>query len=220
MKYVLFADDQVSVVSGFGLAVAQMEGVLVQGYAKDGEQALEMCEKSKPDVLVARLRLPKLDGVSLMNALESRELATRVVIYTGTMNGAILRTAQQVLPAALFHKQDTLEQLRTAVDAACSGGVFVSPTAAKVLKSSGDVAMPLTPMELTVAKRLCAGEQNKQISTLLHISEKTVSSHRQHIYSRLGVHDIVGLMNWMSQQKWNFDSMGETPPSEHLITRN
>lgn len=199
MKSVLFADDQSAVVRSFGMVVERMEGVEVVGYAMNGEEALHLCEELKPDVLVVHLRIPKLDGTMLLEALMARNLSTRVVIYTGTLNGTLMKTVQAANPAALFHKVDSLEDLRTAIRSAWTGGFYVSPTVASVLRNARASTLLLTPQEVVVAKMLADGRQNKEVASLLGISEKTVRTHREHIYAKLQVRDIAGLIQWISK---------------------
>lgn len=199
MKRVLFADDQSAVGRSFCMVVERMEGVEIAGYAMDGEEALRLCEELKPDVLAVHLRIPKLDGTMLVEALAARKLPTRVVIYTGTLNGTLMKTVHSANPAALFHKEDSLEDLRTAIRSAWTGGLYVSPTVASVLRNARTPAIPLTPQEIVVAKMLAGGRQNKEVASLLGISEKTARTHREHIYAKLQVRDIAGLTLWFAR---------------------
>jgi DNA-binding NarL/FixJ family response regulator len=181
------------------MVAERMEGVEIVGYASDGEQALRLCEDLKPDVLVVHLRIPKLDATLLIEALAARNLSTRVVVYTATANATLLKTVHSANPAALFHKDDSLEDLRSAIRSAATGSFFVSPTVAGALRNSRSSDLPLSPRELAIAKLLADGKQNKEVSALLGVSDKTVRSHREHIYGKLHVKDIAGLVNWMSR---------------------
>ena len=149
--------------------------------------------------MAVHLRIAKLDGMLLMGALSARNLKTRVMIYTASQNATLLRTVQSTSPAALFHKEDSLEDFRTAIRAAAAGGSFVSPTAASVLRSPQGKDIPLSSQELIVAKMLMDGMLNKQICSVLKIAEKTVRCHREHIYRKLKVRDVPGLIHWMSR---------------------
>ena len=110
-----------------------------------------------------------------------------------------MKTVQAANPAALFHKVDSLEDLRTAIRSAWTGGFYVSPTVASVLRNARASTLLLTPQEVVVAKMLADGRQNKEVASLLGISEKTVRTHREHIYAKLQVRDIAGLIQWISK---------------------
>lgn len=163
----------------------------VVGEAANGVEALDVCERTRPDVVLMDLRMPVLDGVGAIRRLREVDPAVRVLVLT------TYDTDSDVLPAIeagatgyLLKDAPRLELLR-AVRAAAGGESVLSPSVAGRLiaqvRSPGSEA--LSPREIEVLALIAKGATNREAAAQLFISEATVKTHLLHIYAKLGVSD-------------------------------
>src|SRR5688572_24921437 len=135
---VLLAEDDVSIQDMLRFVLRHHCGFDVAGEAADGITALQLCESLHPEVLLADLRLPRLDGVGLLQQIRARGLQVPTVFYTGTEHEGQLREALAVHPEGFVHKHDSLSELDRALHAAVSGQVYYSATPAR-LQADGPI---------------------------------------------------------------------------------
>src|SRR3954465_817103 len=114
---VLLAEDDISIQDMLRFVLKHHCGFEVAGEAFDGITALEMCERLHPEVLLADLRLPRLDGVGLLEQIRARGLGVPTVFYTGTESEGQLREALAARPEGFVHKHDSLADLERALQA-------------------------------------------------------------------------------------------------------
>ena len=192
---VILADDETSIRQTLAFFL-RSENVDVIAEARDGPEALEMCQRLRPALLLTDLRLPVLDAMSVLARLRAEKLPTRVMIYTGSEDERQLGAAVAAQPAALVHKSDDLTDLRTGLRCALAGRMFFSPRPAKLLGKARrpGVTDSLTSAEIELWKLLAGGSSNKAAADLLKKAEKTVVNQCDHLMQKLGVHELSGLV--------------------------
>jgi DNA-binding NarL/FixJ family response regulator len=168
----------------------------VVGEASDGEGALELCLRLKPDVLITDLRLPKKNGILLIHELKALLPGTSVIVHTGSESATMLSLARDAHPAAILHSDDGLTGLRKAFEAATTGELYVSKAVLERIKRHAAEVVSLTPTELAVLSCLVRSQQTKGIAATINKSERTVAAHRESIYKKTGTHDMPGLLVW------------------------
>jgi DNA-binding NarL/FixJ family response regulator len=193
MLRVLIADDHEIVRRGVREVVEAHPGWEVCGEASDGQEALEMALREKPNVIVLDVSLPSLNGVALTRRLK-RELPTaNVLLFTmhdddETVSGGLAAGAR-----GYILKTDSGRQLETAISALGANRPYFSAFVSELLL---DAALnerkrsrleSFTVRELEVAQLISEGKSNKQIARLLGISIKTVESHRAGAMRKAGV---------------------------------
>lgn len=129
---VLLAEDDISIQDMLRFALRYHCGFDVAGEASDGITALRLCETLRPEVLLTDLRLPRLDGIGLLEQIRSRGLKVPTVFYTGTEHEEQLREAMAAHPDGFVHKHDSLDDLELALRSAMAGEVFYSVTPARL----------------------------------------------------------------------------------------
>jgi DNA-binding NarL/FixJ family response regulator len=160
-------------------------GLTVTASTCDGEEALGKIRETAPDVAVLDVRMPLLSGVDVARAVAEERLSTRVVLYTGYGETALLREAIDVGVAALLEKDSPLDELVRAIRVAAEGRVYVDPGLGARLLAEADEP-PLTPREREVLTLLADGLANEAIAERLGISAQTVRTHLQKSMARLG----------------------------------
>ncbi len=199
MIEVVLADDQRLVRRGIRALLELLPDVTVVGEAGDGEEALELVGRHEPDVLLLDVRMPRLDGVGVLERLaaEGRRIPT-LVLTTFDDDEAMFACVRAGARGFLL-KDVTLEQLADALRVVAAGGEVLRPAVtARVVKGLSETPCafaaldppdPLTEREHDVLRLLSAGCSNREIAVALHLAEGTVKNHISSILSKLGVRD-------------------------------
>jgi DNA-binding NarL/FixJ family response regulator len=188
---VLLVDDHPVVRAGLAGMLAADEGIAVVGEAGDGEAALRLAAELDPDVVLMDLRLLGLDGVEATARLHARHPRTRVVVLTTYSTDNDILRAVEAGAAGYLLKDVTASALAAAVRAAARGEtVLAAPVATRLMTELRRGASErLTPRESDVLRLVAEGLSNAEIGARLYISETTVKSHLQRVFSKLGVDD-------------------------------
>ncbi|MEV4138562.1 response regulator transcription factor [Dactylosporangium sp. NPDC049742] len=198
---ILLADDQENVRIGFRLVLDSQPDMTVVGEAATGTAALDLARHLRPDVVLADIRMPGLDGLELTRRLAGT--GPRVVVVTTFDHDDYLTTALRDGACGFLLKRSGPALLIEAVRAAMAGDTLISPqltvrllrrlqplpaAAASVSGVSG-----LTGRERDVARAVAAGGTNAEIAASLSISAGTVKTHVASIQAKLGVRNRVGI---------------------------
>jgi DNA-binding NarL/FixJ family response regulator len=183
---VVVADDHTLMREGVVAVITRQSDMVVTGEAADGEEAVALVEKERPDVLLLDLRMPKLDGVAVTERLRSKfpDLAI-VILSTYDTDDDILRALRAGAKAYLL-KDTPPDELADCVRAVHSGRNYVSPTIGAKLAAQA-TQTSLTFRELDVIKLIAQGHLNKEIADRLSITEGTVKSHTSALFLKLAV---------------------------------
>jgi DNA-binding NarL/FixJ family response regulator len=127
MIRVCVVDDQTLVRQGLCSLLGLVDGVEVVAEAADGVEALEAIEVHQPDVVLLDLRMPKMDGLQVLEALATRELAPPVLILTTFDDDELVLKALRLGAKGYLLKDVSLEQLTAAVRTLAQGGTLVKP---------------------------------------------------------------------------------------------
>jgi two-component system NarL family response regulator len=143
--------------------------------ASDGAQVCELYDQLSPDVLMLDLRMPKMDGLQVVTELMSRHHAPkpRIIVMTTYESEEDVRRALRAGAKGYLLKGASPQQIREAVRIVAEGGSLLPPEIASKLAES--LSHPeLTERELQVLQYMANGRSNKEIATILYISENTV----------------------------------------------
>ena len=199
---VLIVDDQALVRAGFASILQREDDVDVVGEAADGVQALEAVARTRPDVVLMDVRMPRMDGIAATRLLRSRHPAVKVVVLTTYDLDEYLLDALRAGASGFLLKDVRAEQLPGAVRAAASGDVLLSGGPTRRLAQTF-IASPRQPSariaglparEREVLGAVAQGLSNAQIAAALHLGETTVKTYVSRLLSRFGTRDRVGLV--------------------------
>jgi DNA-binding NarL/FixJ family response regulator len=201
---VVVADDHHLVRQGIRSLLEKASDIEVVGEAADGHKAVELVERLAPDVLVTDIAMPRLDGNQAAARVRALDLATRVVILSMYSDEALVRRALRNGARGYLLKCSVTEELLLAVRAANRGELYLSSAVSGsivaellALETDAGVSPPserLTAREREVLQLISEGHTNHAIAHVLEVSVKTVEKHRANLMSKLGVHDLAGLM--------------------------
>jgi DNA-binding NarL/FixJ family response regulator len=205
---ILLADDQESVRIGFRLILDSQPDMEVVGEAEDGRQAVELAERLKPDVVLADIRMPRMDGLEVTRRLAGPEAVdpVRVVVVTTFGLDEYVHTALHNGACGFLLKRSGPTLLVEAVRAAMAGDTLISPSLTVSLlqhvQSAGRprAARPqeaLTERETEIARLVAKGLTNAEIGAELFISAGTAKTHIANIQRKLDARNRVGIAAWV-----------------------
>ena len=187
---VLLTDDHQVVRQGIRMVLDLDPELEVVGEASNGEEALRLAQRLKPDVVLMDLVMPVMDGVEATSEIRRELPDTEVVALTSVLEDASVAGAVKAGAIGYLLKNTGGDELRRAIKAAAAGQVQLAPeAAARLLREVQTPETPeaLTEREMDVLRLVARGQANKQIARSLYIGEKTVKTHVRNILIKLNV---------------------------------
>ena len=183
---VVIADDHPAMLAAVA-EVLTRSGFDVVGEAVDGQQALALIGKSKPQVALIDMQMPRLSGIEVAKGAAMTSPETAIVFYTAFGDRALLSEALDVGARGFVLKEAPLVDLVRAVERVAAGEAYVDPVLAGALVSGyvTDRVPSLTQREREVLRHLSEGLSNEETGKALHISPETVRTHIRKAMTKL-----------------------------------
>jgi DNA-binding NarL/FixJ family response regulator len=202
---VLIADDHLIVRQGLK-ALLQREGLEVVGEATNGEEAVSLATRLRPDVAVLDLVMPLLGGLDAAREILQALPSVRIILLTMHAEEHQISAALRVGIRGYVVKTQAVEDLVQAIRNVTKGEVYLSPGVSGVVVKgylSGVQAPvdPLTPRERQVLQLVAEGKTSKEIATQLGLTVKSAESYRTRIMDKLDIHDTAGLVRYAIRQR-------------------
>jgi DNA-binding NarL/FixJ family response regulator len=180
----------------------EKDGVAVTGQASNGYDALSIVAQVEPDIVLADIDLPRLNGIEVASQIHRTHPAIGVIMLSGLRQNETVVRALKVGARAYVWKGSDFSELRFAINAVIRGDVFISPVVCNGVLSGFLNGTPapalaeelLTPRQRQVLQLIAEGQSNKEIATLLLLSVKCVEKHRTELMKRLDIHNTAGLV--------------------------
>jgi len=194
---VVVADDQTVVREGLVTLLSTMPNIDVVGAAADGEQALALVAQTAPDVVLMDLHMPGLDGIEATRRIRAAHPDTQIVVLTTYADDDSILDALRAGALGYLTKDAGRDHIRRALEAAAAGQAVLDPAVqARLVQvahppKAGTALIPdgLTDREVDVLRLIATGMSNGEIAAQLFLSEATVKTHINHIFSKTGSRD-------------------------------
>jgi two-component system NarL family response regulator len=186
---ILIAEDHAVVRDGLAAVIKFEADMTVVGLAKNGREAVAQFRELRPDVVLMDLAMPELDGAGAILAIRRDFPDARILVLTTYDNDESVFRALENGAKGYLLKDCSTGDLLAAIRTINAGGAHVSERAAARLAERAMAGGPLSAREIEVLKWIAEGKSNKEIATLLFISEGTVKTHVLSIHEKLGVSD-------------------------------
>jgi DNA-binding NarL/FixJ family response regulator len=211
---VLLADDHDILRDGLCALLGMAGDIAVVGEARTGRETVAEAERLRPDVVLMDISMPELDGVEACRRIRQQTPAVRVLFLTMHESEEYFFRALQAGAAGYIIKRTAAADLLAAVRAVARGESFLSPGLARALVANytehaghtpsaaaeqtraGDSYSALTGREREVLQLVGEGHTNQEIADRLHISIKTVQTHRAAVMEKLGLRDVTHLVRY------------------------
>jgi DNA-binding NarL/FixJ family response regulator len=207
---VLLADDQRLVRESLSTMLGLLDGIELVAAAADGEEALRLYDRHRPDVVLMDLRMPRLDGIEATRRLREREADARVIALTTFDDDESVLGALRAGARGYLTKDASSDDIRAAIVSVAAGRAALDPavqehvvaavarggTAAPARDAAHDLPDDLTPREAEVLALIAEGLTNTEIAERLVVSPTTIKSHINHLFAKAGLRDRAQAVNY------------------------
>lgn len=201
---ILLADDHRLVREGLRKLIEEREDLRVVAEATTGQEAIELCQKLRPDLVLMDISMPGLSGIDATRRICKNTPGTKVLILSMHDNQGYVEEVLRSGASGYVLKDSAASDLLQAIDAVRGGDSFLSPTVTQQVVDA--IARPadrpvaaasqLTDREREVLTLIAEGLSSKEIAQKLGVSLKTIESHRANLMDKLDIHKVSGLVRF------------------------
>ena len=204
MTRVLLADDHKILRQGLRTLLEQEKDIHVVGEADNGRTSVKLAGELAPDVVIMDVAMPDLNGIDATRRITESEPRTRVLALSMHSDGRYVKGMLQAGARGYILKDCAAEELTRAIRAVMADQVYVSPGVTgtivndyvRQLSTETDEPATLTPREREVLQLLAEGGSTANIAAELHLSVKTIETHRKRIMDKLSLRSIAQLTKY------------------------
>lgn len=206
---VLLVDDHKIVRDGLKSMLAKEADIEVLGEAENGREALELVAKDAPDVVVMDIGMRELNGIDACRRLTTEYPTVRVVALSMHSDRRYVSEMLAAGATGYLLKDSAFDELATAIRMAAEGQTFLSQGVAGIViedyvrrlsntgnESNTQSGRALSAREREVLQLIAEGASTKEAAARLHLSVKTIETHRRQIMEKLGIYNIAGLIKY------------------------
>lgn len=196
---VLLADDQRLMREGLATLLALAADIEIVGQAADGQEAIDLARRLRPDVILMDIQMPRVNGIAATQAIKAAQPEIKIIMLTTFSDDEYLMAGLRAGAIGYLLKDMPSEQLAEAIRSAARGQSPIGPEMARKLVNlftqapssapKSTVVSELSEREIEVLRLIAAGSSNKEIAEQLFIAEGTAKNHVSNILSKLEARD-------------------------------
>lgn len=200
---IVIAEDHTILREGLRALLSSDPDLEIVGEARDGQEAIRSVEKSKPNLILMDLSMPRMNGMDAIKEIKKRSPETKILVLTVHKNEEYILATLQAGADGYVLKDSTHSELEMAIKSVFAGNHYISPGISdKIIGGYLEGKRPLKPIspwetltqrERGILKLIAEGYKNKEIADYLCISVKTVEKHRANLMQKLDLHNISDL---------------------------
>jgi two-component system nitrate/nitrite response regulator NarL len=201
---VLVVDDHPIVLEGVGHLVGSTPWITVTDYAKNGREAIDLAEKTQPDVVLLDLRLPDMLGPEVVHGIHRVSPETKIIIFTAYSEHAAVQPALMAGAKAVVLKDADRAGLvgiirRVAAEEPLDASLSPSPEELSQRLTNRLRQYALTRREYEILRRISMGETNPEIAEVLGLTRNTVKTYVQNALNKLGARNRIEALNRLDE---------------------
>ena len=202
---VILADDHNIMRAGLKSLLESSKKVEVVAEANNGRETVSLARKLKPDIVVMDVAMPDMNGVEATRKLAQLVPDVRVLALSGHSEGTFVKGMLEAGAKGYLLKDAATTELLTAIITISKGRIYVSPSVTDTLvgdylqRVKGEIgpdSLILSAREREVLQLVSEGKSSSQIASTLHLSDRTIETHRRRIMDKLGVRSIAELTKY------------------------
>lgn len=199
---IILADDHTLMREGLSSLLGQQSDINVVGQANNGREAIQLTEKLSPDVVVMDVSMPDLNGIDATRQIVARHRHTKVIALSMHSDRQFVAEMLRAGASGYLLKDSAFEELASAIRAVARDETVIAPkindfSIQEYLGTNAANEPLLTPRltdrEREVLQMVAEGKGTKEIAADLHLSAKTVETHRQHLMDKLDMYTVAEL---------------------------
>ena len=203
MIHVLIAEDHLMVREGIRALLEKAGDIHVMGEASNGQEAIEMTEALKPDVLIMDIMMPRMNGIQAAENIRELKLPTYILLLSMYSDEGFVHQALQYGVKGYVLKSSVSDELLQAVRIVAGGKTYFSGSISEIVESAtnphftlqdGDPLSNLSPREKEILQLIAEEYTSAEIGKMLFITEKTVEKHRTKLMEKLNARNLAGLV--------------------------
>jgi DNA-binding NarL/FixJ family response regulator len=202
-KTILLADDHKIIRDGLQSLLESQNDYEVVGEATDGRTAVKLAKELRPDIVIMDIGLPELNGVEATRQIKSQDEGVKIIALSMHSDATYVGRMLKAGASAYLLKEGAFEELADAIAEVLRNrtylsrgitGVVVEDYVQRLTKQGEEQKSAiLTPKEREVLQLIAEGHSTKEIAAALHVSVKTIETHRHNIMNRLDIRSIAQL---------------------------
>jgi DNA-binding NarL/FixJ family response regulator len=196
---IIIVDDDELVREALALYLNSIPGCKVIGGAGTGPEAIKLCEKEKPDLILLDAIMPELHGLEVLKTLAHKRPTNRFLVLTGSTDESLPVRFLREGAHGFIRKGESLEIFRDAIHTVRKGGFYFMSKDRNLVQNAlkDPVAVEsLTSREREILQLIAESHATKEIAAKLGLSIKTAESHRANLMQKLNIHDVAGLTRY------------------------
>jgi DNA-binding NarL/FixJ family response regulator len=198
---ILIADDHTLVRAGLTSLIARLPEMEVVAEAADGRQALRLVRDLQPDIVLMDIAMPGLNGLESAERIHGIHPKIKIIILSMHASEEYVAHALKAGASGYLLKDAATAELEMALKSVSMGQFYLSPAISRQVVDNflrgGPTGLDLlTPRQREILQLIAEGKGTRDIAETLHLSVKTVETHRAQLMERLDIHDIAGLIRY------------------------
>lgn len=203
MIRVLLVEDHALVRAGLRALLERAGDIRVLGEASNGQEAVELTQSLKPDVVIMDIMMPRLNGIQAAEHIQNQKLSTKVLLLSMYSEEGLVHQALQSGAKGYVLKTSVSEELLEAVRKVALGETYLSAAVSSIVTESAfhpsasqsqNPLDNLSPREKEILQLVAEEHTSAEIATMLSISEKTVEKHRANLMEKLHARNLAGVV--------------------------
>lgn len=209
---VLVADDHKVVREGLRTLIEKQPGMEVIAEAENGRMALKLIKKLSPDIALMDIAMPDLNGIEATRQIVAEAPSTKVIALSMHSDRQFVTRMMSAGASGYLLKDCAFEEVARAIRSVMARQIYLSPKIVSIVvkaflrrsEPSDSMLSVMSPREREVLQLIAEGKTTKQIALRLHISAKTVDTHRRNIMDKLDIHSIAELTKYAIREGLTF----------------